>query len=281
MSSPTIFWGLRGTAAILVILLMFVTNVQGATPDQWRSRSIYQLLTDRYAWTDLSTSASCPPGFEGYCGGTFQGIASQLDYIQSLGFDTIWISPVAQQVSDPARGYIGYTATNLYELNNNFGTPNDLKALSASLHERGMFLMVDVVPNHFGYDGNAKTVDYKTLHPFSSEEYFHRPDCWVMLDSSQTDLLVCWLGNNACPLPDVDTTRDEVREMYGSWIKELVANYSIDGLRIDSVKNMEKSFWPGFNEAAGVYVVGEVSNEDIDYACGYQNYMDGILNYPG
>jgi alpha-amylase len=54
----------------------------------------------------------------------------------------------------------------------------------------------------------------------------------------------------------------------------------VDGLRIDTVKHVEKDFWPGYNDAAGVYCVGEVASGDPVYTCPYQNYLDGVLNYP-
>ena len=53
-----------------------------ATPADWQTRSIYQLLTDRFARTDGSTTAACDPATAGYCGGSWQGIITQLDYIQ-------------------------------------------------------------------------------------------------------------------------------------------------------------------------------------------------------
>lgn len=54
----------------------------------------------------------------------------------------------------------------------------------------------------------------------------------------------------------------------------------VDGLRIDTVKHVQKSFWSGYNDAAGVYCVGEVFDGDPAYACAYQDYLDGVLNYP-
>ncbi|MCJ1412271.1 hypothetical protein MMC19_006364 [Ptychographa xylographoides] len=81
-------------------------------------------------------------------------------------------------------------------------------------------------------------------------------------------------------LADLNTTNPYVINTYYSWIKALVANYSIDGLRIDTVKHVQQSFWPGFNTAAGVYCVGEVFDGNPAYTCPYQNYLDGILNYP-
>lgn len=81
-------------------------------------------------------------------------------------------------------------------------------------------------------------------------------------------------------LPDLDTTNQCVINIYYSWIKALVSTYGIDGLRIDTVKHVQESFWPGFNAAAGVYCVGEVFDGDPAYTCPYQSYLDGVLNYP-
>lgn len=81
-------------------------------------------------------------------------------------------------------------------------------------------------------------------------------------------------------LPDLDTTNQCVISIYYSWIRALVSTYGIDGLRIDTVKHVQKSFWPGFSAAAGVYCVGEVFDGDPAYTCSYQDYLDGVLNYP-
>jgi alpha-amylase len=63
--------------------------------------------------------------------------------------------------------YHGYWAQNIYELNSNFGTKDDLINLSAALHSRGMYLMVDVVTNHMGYVGRGDCVDYSVFTPFN------------------------------------------------------------------------------------------------------------------
>lgn len=55
---------------------------------------------------------------------------------------------------------------------------------------------------------------------------------------------------------------------------------TVDGLRIDTVKHVQKDFWKGYNEAAGVYCVGEVLDGDVDNICSYQEVLDGLLNYP-
>lgn len=70
-------------------LLAGAYHASAATPDQWRSRSIYQVVTDRFARTDGSTTHSCDPGLGQYCGGTWSGLIDQLDYIRGMGFDAV------------------------------------------------------------------------------------------------------------------------------------------------------------------------------------------------
>ena len=57
---------------------------------------------------------------------------------QGMGFDAIWISPVTKQIDDPSRAYHGYSQQDLYQLNSNFGTPQDLKDLASALHAKNM-----------------------------------------------------------------------------------------------------------------------------------------------
>lgn len=59
-----------------------------------------------------------------------------------------------------------------------------------------------------------------------------------------------------------------------------MTTFAIDGIRIDTVKHVQKPFWPGFNKAAGVYCIGEVLDGDPTYTCPYQDSLDGVLNYP-
>ena len=69
--------------------------------------------------------------------------------------------------------YHGYWQQNIYALNTRFGSIHDLQALSSALHARNMYLMLDVVVNHYGWAGNSSTVDYQKLVPFNQVEDFH------------------------------------------------------------------------------------------------------------
>lgn len=55
-----------------------------------------------------------------------------------MGFDAIWISPITEQIDDPTRAYHGYSQQNLYNVNTNFGSYEDLQNLAVALHDRSM-----------------------------------------------------------------------------------------------------------------------------------------------
>ncbi|KAG6897850.1 hypothetical protein C0992_010338 [Termitomyces sp. T32_za158] len=162
-------------------------------------------------------------------------IRNNLDYIQNAGFTAVWISPVNQNYEGPRTAYgdpyHGYWIANISKINDRFGTADDLKSLSAELHRRNMYLMVDVVVNNVM--ATSTTPDYSPYF-FNDESYYHPycPIVWGNTTSEQD----CWLGDEKVALPDLDTRNTAVIERYGEWIQHLVQEYSIDGLRIDAAK---------------------------------------------
>jgi alpha-amylase len=55
---------------------------------EWKQRSVYQVLTDRYSRSTAGGSACS--NLSAYCGGTFNGIKNNLDYIKNMGFETLF-----------------------------------------------------------------------------------------------------------------------------------------------------------------------------------------------
>ena len=247
-------------------------------------------MTDRFATSNDST-LPCDTSARMYCGGSWSGITRHLDYIQNMGFDAVWISPVSANIEgatsqgeafhgcvtpagclDVPTHYLccRYWTRDLYSLNPHFGTADDLRALIAALHMRGMYIMLDVVVNHLAAPGHRfNFTDFPK--PFDDESYFHNR-CFVA-DSTdtgnQTTVEQCWLGDSKLPLPDLNTENPFVVEKLNEWIAKLVQDYGIDGLRIDTAKHIRKDFWPAFVNSAGVFTVGEILANDTNYMAPY------------
>ncbi|KAI0742255.1 glycoside hydrolase family 13 protein [Daedaleopsis nitida] len=270
---------MRRSRCITAVASLVATSTLAAAADEWRNRTIYQLLTDRFATSDNS-SPTCNTSDRKYCGGTWQGIIDKLDYIQDMGFDAVWISPIVTNIEgNTAYGeaFHGYWPQDINSLNSNFGSADDVKALSSALHEGGMYFMVDVVVNHLASDLDPP--DYSQFSPFSTQANFH-PECFISDYNNQTDVEQCWLGDGNLPLADVDTENAGIVTSLNSWIQSLVSEYGVDGIRIDTVKHIRKDFWPDFAKSAGVFTLGEVLHSDVNYVAPYTEVLDSVLDYP-
>ena len=255
-----------------------------ATTAEWKSRSIYQIMIDRFALDNGSTTAPC--NVSNYCGGTWKAAIDKLDYVQGMGFDAVYISPISEQMSDvttEGEAYHGYWVQNFNEINANFGTADDLKALSQALHDRGMWLMMDVVINDMAFaiqsGGKESDIDYTVFTPFNDEKYFHGY-CGITNYNNYTDAQYCWLGDDVVALPDLNTQDQAVLDYMVQWVKDTVSNYSVDGLRIDAAKHVDNDFLQQFATAPDLYTVGEVYEANASLFCPYQDLVSGMTNYP-
>ncbi|WVQ85180.1 hypothetical protein IAT38_007345 [Cryptococcus sp. DSM 104549] len=270
-------------AKLLSLLPLLAIGAQAATKDDWRSRSIYQLLTDRFA--PPADNTPCELGSRSYCGGNWQTVISKLDYIQALGFDAIWISPTALNLegyTQYGEAYHGYWTADPTKLNPHFGTDADLKALSAAVHSRGMLLMTDIAINalaststSLSADSLASDADGTLLFKDPADYHPRCPIAWGNSTSEQE----CWLAvghdTGDVALMDLKLESDRVAGVLKNWVGGYVNEYGIDGFRVDASKHMSKEFQHDFCEAAGTFCMGEVAGGDTAVAGSYQG-DDGI-----
>lgn len=149
-----------------------------ARAERLAGRSIYFLVVDRFART-RDDGRPCRQEEREWCGGSIRGVTEHLDYIQGMGFDCVWVTPVVQQADDwpnacSGAAYHGYWAKDLYAVDPRFGTSADLKELSAELHMRGMCLIMDVVVNHMGQVNT--TAKAEAMSPFNRKSHYHALD---------------------------------------------------------------------------------------------------------
>ncbi|KAJ3378645.1 Alpha-amylase A type-1/2 [Entophlyctis sp. JEL0112] len=257
---------------LALCLSVAMPRVSAATAEQWKSRSVYRLLIDRFESDSTGNYIACSD-LNGYCGGSFSGVLNRLDYIQGMGFDAVYLSPVLDQNN---RGYHGYWTKDIYNVNPQFGTNQDFVALIEEIHRRNTvefsskFISLclaksylnPVVINHMGTptqtdpNGNNSIADNV---PFNLPEHYH-PFC--MIDyNNETTITQCRLGPSPREsLPDLNTENDFVRNTWFSWISNFTSFYNIDGYRVDATRHVPKTFWKDFINAAGpdTFFTGEV-----------------------
>ena len=246
------------------ILFLLISGFSCRSKEEWKTRAIYQILTDRFART--SDTGNC--NYSRYCGGNYRGIINKLSYIKEMGFDAIWISPIIENLED---SYHGYHLTNLYNLNYHFGTEDDLRALISACHENDIWVMVDVVANHVAPIGT----DYGRITPFNSGDHYHD---WCNINNwdNQWEVENCRLSD----MPDLKQENDWVTQKLLEWIHDIVQKYNLDGIRIDTIMEVPKWFWDKFRQSAGVFQIGEAFNGNPGYVADYQRHLDSVFNYP-
>ncbi|PSS00612.1 glycoside hydrolase superfamily [Coniella lustricola] len=106
-----------------------------SSPKWWKESVIYQIYPSSFQ----STPDAAIPGW-----GTIKGITSRLDYLQSLGVDVLWISPIFQS----PQADMGYDISDYKAIDRRYGTLDDVDELIAQLKARNMRLMMDLVVNH-------------------------------------------------------------------------------------------------------------------------------------
>ena len=223
----------------------------------WDEAVIYFAVTDRFFDGDASNNDAygvgdydtSDKGGSSYHGGDFAGLTQKLDYLKDLGVNTIWITPIVENITADqpdadtgmdTYGYHGYWASDFTKLNKHLGTEEEFAALIEAAHSRGMKLMVDVVLNHAGY---------------GTENYFNKiltdedgNAIKMLRDSSNTVSGDDKLGSLS-DLPDFVTENAEVRDQLIEWQTDWMDKFDIDYYRVDTVKHVDSTTWSAFKNS--------------------------------
>jgi glycosidase len=273
------------------------------SPRDWRDVFIYFLLVDRFDNDRENPPAydpdTTPKGRDPEQGGVFQGgkirgIIRRLDYIQGLGANAIWLSPIFKNRSEKKDSYHGYGIQNFLDVDPRFGTGEDLKELVRQAHARGMYVILDIIINHTGdnwaYPGDLAYYYWKDAPgPFefgfwrgtgSPEdravwpEELQQPDCYKrrgqIRNWSDPDEAV---NGDFLSLKELAVNRSAVLDTLIKSYKYWIAAADIDGFRMDTVKHLEDSAAALFCNAVREYakrigkqnffIFGEVVADDL------------------
>lgn len=232
----------------------------------WDEAVVYFMMTDRFFDGNESNNTASGADTYGknpglYHGGDFAGVTAKLDYLQDLGVNTIWITPIVENVKGVAvtdegsedvpynAAYHGYWASDFTKLNPTLGTTKEFETMISEAHKRGMRIMVDIVVNHAGY---------------GSESTF----AGMLRDKSISEGdIKSWQDG----LPDFATENADVRAKLVEWQTSWMKNYGVDYFRVDTVKHVDSTTWaalknsttevnPSFKMIGEYYGAGYASN---------------------
>ncbi|OKP73737.1 pullulanase [Paenibacillus sp. P3E] len=260
----------------------------------WDEARIYFALTDRFKDGDSTNNTGVDKThLEAYHGGDFRGMIDNLDYLQKLGINTLWITPIVDNI-DFNKGvdfggtqyaYHGYWAKDFTQLDEHLGNMATFKELIEKAHDKGIKIMVDVVLNHAGYGLKAED-----SYPGVTAEDKARFEGMLRTDgvSADTDPVKGELAG----LPDFKTEDPAVRKTIIDWQTGWLDNArtergdTIDYFRVDTVKHVDNTTWKAFKNAltaidpefklVGEYYGGTLDNDGGNLKSGQ---MDGLLDF--
>lgn len=260
----------------------------------WDEAVIYMTCTDRFYDGNTSnnkayntTDVFDKEGSLSYHGGDFAGLEQKLDYLEDLGVNTIWITPIVKNSDTktddgngneiPSTGYHGYWASDFTKLNPHLGTEAEFKSLISAVHARGMKLMVDVVLNHAGYG---------TENYFNSILTDTNGNTVKMLRDDSNTVTGDDVYGSLSDLPDFVTENEDVMNQLVEWQTDWVKKYDIDYYRVDTVKHVNSETWAAFKNAlteadAEFKMIGEYSGAGYGNTAGElgTGRMDSLLDF--
>ncbi|TYA69919.1 alpha-amylase family glycosyl hydrolase [Seonamhaeicola marinus] len=263
---------------------MNAVETKTEAPFLWEAANVYFLLTDRFNNADPSNDVNfnrtdSTAILRGFKGGDLKGVTQKIEegYFSDLGINAIWMTPVVEQIhgstdegTGVTYGYHGYWAKDWTNIDPNYGTKEDLRALVEAAHNKGIRVLLDAVINHTGP---------------ATEKDPAWPEGWVRMNPTckykdYNSTIQCVLVEN---LPDIKTDSNENVELppqlvqkwkaegrYEQEIKELdvffertghpraprfyimkwltdyITEFGIDGYRCDTVKHTEEFVWQEF-----------------------------------
>jgi cyclomaltodextrinase / maltogenic alpha-amylase / neopullulanase len=256
------------------------------TPDWVKHAVFYQIFPDRFAvskqprkrllrearWEDWDAM----PTLQGYKGGDLWGVIEQLDYLQDLGINAIYFTPIFQSASNHR-----YHTHDYYQVDPMLGGNPAFKELLDAAHQRNIKVVLDGVFNHssrgffFFHDvlengPHSPWVNWFKIHDWPVSAY----------NGEYPANYEGWAGNRALPVFNHDNpeVREYIMEIAEYWMK-----FGIDGWRLDVPFEVKTpGFWQEFRDRVkainpDAYIVGEVWEDAREWLDGTQ--FDGVMNY--
>lgn len=226
---------MKTVLAITVLGLALKLSV--GAKDWYETASFYQI----YPQTFFDDSGSGT--------GTLSGINKKLDYLKDLGIDCLWLTPIFKSMFNS----YGYDITDYKDIDPRYGNITIFMALIDAVHEKGMKIIVDFVPNHCGsaHEFFQKSIlkedgyddwfiwsdtinDPETEKPSNWQRIGGEPGTgWTKSESRNGEFYYAQFSSN---MPDFNLRNSNVLA-YMKSVMEFWLNFEIDGFRIDAISH--------------------------------------------
>ncbi len=233
----------------------------------------------------------------GLHGGDIQGIINNLDYIEDLGFTTIWLNPVLENNMKKS-SYHGYSTTDYYKIDPRFGTNELFLELSQKAKKRGIKLVMDMIPNHCGSEHwffKDPPMDDWINNQSQFKQTSHRRETIQDIHASEIDKKEHVDGWFVETMPDLNQKNKKMSKYLIQNTLWWIEYAELSGIRVDTYPYSDKDFmsdwtyvvmdeYPNFN------IVGEEWSDNpslISYwqknkvnHDGYVSYLPTLMDFP-
>jgi cyclomaltodextrinase len=249
---------------------LFAYSVDRFQPPGWLQDAVmYHIFVDRFHAAADEPPLRDPGSITGFFGGTLRGVLEKLDYLEGLGVNCLWLSPV---FASPT--HHGYNPSDYYTVAERYGTNETLRHLIESAHRRGMRVVLDFVANHTS-DEHPLFVEARANPQSESARWYSFGD-WPPHGYRSYALV----GT----MPELATERATVQQYLVDAALHWLGHFGADGLRLDYVSGPSPAFWAIFQREVKrrfpqALTLGEIS-EPLSGIATYAGRMDAFLAFP-
>lgn len=267
---------------------VYIYDIKNKVPEWFKTGITYHIFVDRFN-DEYSTLENVDKDLTDVYGGNLKGIIKKLDYLEDLGVDIIYLSPIFE-----AEGHHKYNIGDYEKISSDFGDLDIFKQLISEIKKRDMYIILDGVFNHSGSNSKYfnKDAKYESLGAYQSKDSKYY-SWYKFID--YPDKYECW--DNIDTLPEYDQENKQLQDYLfdnkNSIVKKWL-NLGIDGWRLDAADllsdNYLTSIYKNIKEInPNSIIIGELWNDASTfirkeekkiktYICG--NKIESVTNYP-
>lgn len=258
----------------------FINSIDVHKQPSWLHDAIfYQIFVERFKNGNVENSPSyiCnwndEPSPKSFYGGDLQGIIDKLDYLEELGINGIYLTPIFTSPSNHK-----YDIVNYFEIDPYFGDEKVFRELVDKAHERGIKIVLDAVFNHCS---NLFPPFIDVTEKGKESEYYD----WFTIDGDTVETnppnykMFGYVGY----MPKLNTANPKLKEYLLSSVRYWTTEFNIDGWRLDVSDEIDHQFWREFRVLVkglnkNTFIIGENWHDALPWLMGDQ--FDSVMNYP-